>query len=207
MNQVILQADNALQQAGLQDFEHLAEDFELYLVTSTSLLRLHSLQPLAELNESLASSSIQLPGQVNQSMGQDPSALCLAPSDWLLFSEYLAPGLLQSQLQEAIDPGRTALLDQGSAFAVLRLAGPVAPWVLAKCAGLNWHDGMSEGQHCCRTLLQQIPAIVHYHQPGSGSGPYVFDVIMERSLARHGWQVLLEKLPHARELEQRHGSR
>ncbi|HET6566155.1 MAG TPA: hypothetical protein VFG52_12140 [Xanthomonadales bacterium] len=207
MTQGALQPDNALQQAGLQNFEHQAEDFELYLLTSTSLLRLHSLQPLQELNEALGSSNIYLPGRVNQSSGQDPSALCLAPSEWLLFSEYLVPGLLQSQLQEAIDPGRTALLDQNSAFAVLRLSGPVAPRVLEKCAGLDWRTAMGAGAHCCRTLLQQIPAIVHYHQPGSGSGPYVFDVIMERSLARHGWQVLLEKLPHARELHQRHGSR
>jgi hypothetical protein len=64
---------------------------------------------------------------------------------------------------------------------------------------------MSSGQHCCRTLLQQVPAILHYHRPGSGSGPYVFDVMVERSLARHTWQMLLDKLPHAGELEQQHG--
>jgi heterotetrameric sarcosine oxidase gamma subunit len=198
--------DHALQQAGLRNTVHQAEDFQLALLTGIILLRLHTLQPWEELQAGLHSTGMDLPTRVNASHGQDPSALCLAPSEWLIFSEYLNSSQLLPSLQAAIDPQRSALLDQTAAFAVFRLGGPVAPWLLGKISPLDWHRGIAGGQHCCRTLLDRIPAIVHYHPPGSASGPYVFDVMMDRSLARHGWDLFLRKLPHARELLQQHGA-
>jgi heterotetrameric sarcosine oxidase gamma subunit len=197
--------DHALQQAGLHNVLHQAGDFELSLRSGVSLLRVHSLQPRAELDAALAHTGICLPERVNQASGQDPSALCLAPSDWLLFSETRTLEQLQAPLQAALDPGLTAVLDQSAALAVFRLAGSTAAWLLSKCAGLDWRRMMANGQHCCRTKLDRLPAILHYHQPGNGSGAPVFDVMLERSLARHGWQMLLDRLPHARELEQQHG--
>lgn len=205
MHQTIFQ-DHALQQAGLQNVLHRAGDFELSLLTGVCLLRVHSLQPRAALNAALSHTGIHLPEQVNQASGQNPSALCLAPSDWLLFSENRTLEQLQSPLQAAVDPTLTAVLDQSAALAVFRLAGSTAAWLLSKCAGLDWRRSMTGGQHCCRTKLDRLLAILHYHQPGKGSGPYVFDVMLERSLARHGWQMLLDRLPHARELEQQHGA-
>ncbi len=197
--------DHALQQAGLQHSVHQAEDFQLALLTGITLLRLHTLQPREELRAGLQSSGMELPSRVNASLGQDPSILCLAPSEWLVFSEYLSSNQLLPMVQPAIDPLRTALLDQTAAFAVFRLGGPVAPWLLSKCSGLDWQRAMAGGPHCCRTLLDKLPAIVHYHPPGSASGPYVFDVMLDRSLARHGWNMLLQKFPHARDLWQQHG--
>lgn len=197
--------DHALQQAGLQNVLHKTGDFELSLLSGVCLLRVHSLQPRAELNAALDNTGIHLPERVNQASGQDPSVLCLAPSDWLLFSENHTYEQFHEPLQAAVNPALTAVMDQSAALAVFRLAGSTATWLLSKCAGLDWRRMMASGQHCCRTKLDRLPAILHYHPPGSGSGAPVFDVMMERSLARHGWQMLLDRLPHARELEQRHG--
>lgn len=201
----VLGNEHPLQQAGLQHWAHTSEQFQLALLTNVTLLRLHTLQPREELATRLQGSGMELPGPVNACAGQDPSVLCLAPAEWLVFSEYLSTSQLLPVLQAAIDPERTALLDQTAAFAVFRLGGPVAPWLLSKCGGLDWQSGMAGGPHCCRTLLEQLPAIVHYHPLRHASGAAVFDVMLDRSLARHGWQLFLRNLPHARQLLARHG--
>ncbi len=206
MNQPAFNYDTVLEQAGLNHSVHQCDGFELNLLTSIALLRLHSLQTQDELNAGLEGTGIQLPQQPNQASGQDPSALCLAPGDWLLFSEYLSVGLLQEKLRAAIKQQLTALINQGSAYGVFRLGGHIAPWLLSKSCGLDFRQGLAHGQHCTRTRLDQLPAILHYHQPGSSSGPFVFDVMIERSLAGYAWQLFLKHLPHASELLQQHGS-
>lgn len=197
--------DHALQQAGLQHALHETADFSLRLLTAVALLRVHSLQPRTELNTALSQTGISLPERVNQAIGQDPCALCLAPSDWLLFSEYLTPELLDAQVHPAVDQRLTAVLDQSAALAILRLSGSTTAWLLSKCSGLDWRRIIASGQQCCRTRLDRLPVILHYHQPRSGSGPQVFDVIIDRSLVRQCWQMFLDRLPHACNLEQQHG--
>ena len=205
MNDTTIKFDSALEQAGLQNLIHQADGFELSQLSSVTLLRLHSLQHRTELNTALQSNGITLPERINQSCGQDPSVLCLAPGEWLLFSEYLSIGQLQEQLQAVVQPGLSTLSNQTSAVAVFRLKGKTAVWLLGKCCGLDFHQGIVLGQHCTRTRLDQAPVVLHYHRPGSGSGPFVFDVMIERSLAHYVWQLLLDCLPHASELEQQHG--
>lgn len=197
--------DSALEQAGVQLSVHQTDGFELSQLSSVTLLRLHSLQARTELNSALLSHGIELPERINQASGQDPSVLCLAPREWLLFSEYLSIDQLQKQLEAAVQPELSTLSNQTSAIALFRLKGNTAAWLLGKCCGLDFHPGMILGQHCTRTRLDQAPAVLHYHQPGSGSGPFVFDVMIERSLAHYVWQLFLNYLPHARELEQQHG--
>ncbi len=205
MNTTAIKFDSALEQAGLQQFTHRSDNFELIQLSSVSLLRLHSLEVHADLNVALIDKGIELPGRINQARGQDPSVMCLAPKEWLLFSEYLSIEQLQAQLAAAVQTGFSTLSNQSSACAVFRLKGQVAAWLLGKCCGLDFRRGVAAGQHCTRTRLDQVPAILHYHQPGSGSGPYVFDVIVDRSLALYAWRLFLDYLPHARELEQQHG--
>lgn len=206
MNAPAIEFDSALQQAGVQPDVHRVGDFELSQLSSVSLLRLHSLQARTGLNATLANSGIYLPGQINQSSGQDPSVLCLAPGEWLMFSEYLNKSQLREQLQVAVQPGLTTISNQTSALAVFRLKGKAAPWLLGKSCALDLHQGLTLDQHCTRTRLDQAPAILHHHQPGSGSGAFVFDVMTDRSLARYVWQLFLSNLPHALELEQQHKS-
>lgn len=206
MNSSAIKFDSALQQAGVQADVHRVGGFELSQLSSVSLLRLHSLQARSELNAVLADSGIFLPERVNQSSGQDPSVLCLAPGEWLMFSEYLNKIQLREQLQAIVQPGLTTLSNQTSALAVFRLKGKAASWLLTKSCALDLHQGLALNQHCTRTRLDQAPAILHHHQPGSGSGAFVFDVMIDRSLARYVWQLFLSNLPHALELEQQHKS-
>jgi heterotetrameric sarcosine oxidase gamma subunit len=197
--------DTPLQQAGLTNSVHETNGNELRLLTSISLLRLHSLQTRADLNSNLRSIDLDLPQFPNQASGQDPAVLCLAPSDWLLFGEHHSARELQQLLKDRISPGLTTLTNLSSAFAVFRLSGNAAPWLLAKNCGLDFRKGMASGQHCCRTGLSLVPAILHYHQPGSSSPAFVFDILIERSLAAYTWQLLLRQFPHAMEAEQLHG--
>ncbi len=205
MNRAAWKFDTPLEQAGLTHSVHKTDGFELSLLTTITLMRLHSLQPRAKLNTSLHGSDLHLPELPNQACGQDPAILCLAPSDWLLFTEYLSAERLQRALQERLNPKLTALTDQSSAYAVFRLSGRVAPWLLGKSCGLDFRKSVAQGQHCTRTRLDQVPAILHYHQPGSGHNPFIFDVMIERSLAPYTWQLFLRQFPHAIELEQLHG--
>jgi len=205
MNEPTHKFDTVLEQAGLNHSVHKTAGIELSLLTSVTLFRLHSLQNHQQLNARLAGNGIELPERPNQASGQDPAVLCLAPGEWLIFSEYLHAGLLQHKFQAALEPSLTALLEQSAAFGVFRLKGEIAPWLLSKSCGLDFRQLMRPGQFCTRTRLDQVPAILHYHQPGSGSVPFVFDVFIERSLAPHVWQLFLKNLPHATEVKQLHG--
>jgi len=197
--------ETPLEQAGITTGSHITHGFELNLLTSISLMRLHSLQTREDLKTALHNTGLHLPELPNQAGGQDPATLCLAPNDWLLFSEYLSAERLQNILHERLDPQLTSLTNQSSALAVFRLSGSIAPWLMSKSCGLDFRKSIARGQHCSRSRLDQVPLILHYHQPGSGHNPFVFDVIIERSLARYTWQLLLRQFPHALELEQLHG--
>ncbi len=206
MNRTAWKFDTPLEQAGLAHSVHKTDGHELSLLTSITLLRLRSLQTPAELQASLHGSGLHLPQLPNQASGQDPSVLCLAPNDWLLFSESLSAERLQQLLEERMNPRLKALSNQSSAYAVFRLNGGIAPWLLGKNCGLDFRKGVALGQHCSRTRLNHVPAILHYHQPSGGSKPYVFDVMIERSLAAYSWQLFLRQFPHAVESEQLHGA-
>jgi heterotetrameric sarcosine oxidase gamma subunit len=206
MNSIAFKADTPMEQAGLENSWYETEEIEFRLLTSVTLLRLQSLLAAETLNVKLAETGIVLPGRVNQATGQDPSALCLAPRDWMIFSEYLKQDLILNHFQGRIDPAETSLIDMSSAYAVFRISGPAAPWLLSKLCGLDFRKGTKAGQHCTRTRLEQAGAILHYHQPGSGAVPHVFDVIIERSQARYFWQLLNSNLSHALELTKQHGS-
>jgi len=197
--------DTVLEQAGLNHSVHKTAGIELSLLTSVTLFRLHSLQNCERLDACLAGNGIKLPERPNQASGQDPAVLCLAPGEWLIFSEYLNAGLLQQKFQAALEPSLTALLELSAAFGVFRLKGEIAPWLLSKSCGLDFHQLMRQGQFCTRTRLNQVPAILHHHRPGNGSTPFVIDVMTERSLAPHVWQLFLKNLPHATEVKQLHG--
>ena len=206
MNKSGFKPDTPMEQAGLENSWYESDEIDFGLLTSVTLLRLQSFLPVGELNTSLAESGVLLPAKVNEAKGQDPSALCLAPNDWLIFSEYLKKDLIFEQFQGRINPADTKLIDVSSTYAVFRISGPAAPCLLSKLCGLNFRSGIKAGQHCARTRLERADAILHYHQPGSGAVPFVFDVIIDRSLAHYFWQLLNSNLQHALVLTKQHGS-
>jgi len=153
----------------------------------------------------MAACDIQLPIQVNQSLGKDPAALCVAPGEWLVFSEFLGSNRLFEHVHESVDIHHTAVLDLSDGMSVFRLSGSGAPWLLSKLCGLDFHDGASATAHGARTRLQQLAVTLHYHRPGGLSGDSVYDLIFDRSVALYLWQLLIASIPHAEELQQQYG--
>jgi heterotetrameric sarcosine oxidase gamma subunit len=195
----------ALQQAGLPESRYRSSSIVLHELTGATLLRIHSLLPFMALRDDMAACDIPLPAEVNQRLGQDPSVICLAPGEWLLFSEYLSASRLCEQVQAAVEPRHTAALDVSAGLAVFRLAGSAAPWLLNKLSGLDYQRNRAAAAHAARTRLQQVAVTLHYHRPGGLGNECVFDLICDRSLARYLWQLLIASIPHAEELEQKYG--
>ena len=192
--------DTALDQAGVAEHSVQSDTIGLRQLTGVTLLCIHSLQPADALNAALAAHDLALPAKVNHSLGQDPVALCLAPREWWLFSEFLSFDRLAQSILPAIDSQLTAVLDFSAAAAVFRISGSGAPHLLNKLSGLDFHSGTAGGAHCARTRLQHAAATLHYHRPGGQAHEFVFDLIIDRSLALYAWQLLTASIPHAEEL-------
>ena len=197
--------ETALEQSGMPETAYRSSSIVLRELTGIALLRIHSLQAFATLRDTMAACDILLPAEVNQSQGQDPAAICLAPGEWLLFSEYLGPGRLSAQVQPAVDLHHTAALDLTDGFAVFRLSGTGAPWLLSKLCALDFQRGAAAA-HAARTQMQQAAVTLHYHRPGGLTTESVFDLIVDRSIAAYLWQILLASIPHAEELEEQFGA-
>jgi heterotetrameric sarcosine oxidase gamma subunit len=176
-------------------------------LTGTTLLRLHSLQTLAELGQALAAGGLPLPAEVNQCLGQDPAVLCLAPGEWLVCSERLDFSSLSEPLRAVLETRLTAILDVSAGLSVLRLSGTGVPWLLNKLCSLDVQSGLERGPHCTRTRLQHAGAIVHCRKSTEPDADSVFDLIIDRSLLRYTRQVLLASIPHAEHLNQTYGNR
>lgn len=199
-------SDSALAQAGIDVRRYQGSTLVLGERTGVTLARVQSLGTSDAQMRPFTDCGVPLPGRVDRCAGQDPTALCLAPGDWLLFSEFLDFGRLTDQLVPAVDHRQSALIDVSAAMAVFRLTGGAAPWLLQKLCGLDIVGVMSRGQRCARTRLDHAAVILHHHQPRTGAGPFVWDILFDRSLARWLWQNLLLSAPHAEELHSRHGT-
>jgi heterotetrameric sarcosine oxidase gamma subunit len=181
-----------------------SDTLELKEITGVTILRLHSLAPAEKLAAELESHSVELPLQPNHSTGHstgsDPAALCLRPKEWLLFSEQSEPENLLDRLRPAIDPTQTSLFNNSDGLATFRLSGQGAPWLLSKLSGLDYLGGSSQEQHCARTRMAHVAVVVHYHQPDGGDSPFVFDLLLDRSLAKYMWELLSASAAHADDL-------
>jgi len=198
--------ETALQQAGILEGEYESSDrgetLSIREITHATVLRLHTLSPVADTCSGLAKCGLETPTTVNQSTGQDPSVLCIGPQEWLFFSEYLDAERLLNKVRPGVDLSVSTLNDNSNGLATLRVTGFAAAWLLGKLSCLDFQSGRHDGQHCARTLMAQATVVVHYHQPRNGSSPFVFDLIFDRSYAAYCWQLLLVSAPHAMELYQ-----
>ncbi len=197
--------DSALAQAGVAIREFTRPDLSLQEIGHVTLARLQTLNATPAFHAAFERCEVILPTRVNACTGQDPAALCLAPREWLLCSEFLNFRRLEHQLETALDADAAVFTDQSFGYAVFRISGEAAPWLLQKTCGLDLCGAVSGDRFCTRTRLDQVAAILHYHQPRSVAGPFAFDLIFDRSLARSLWLRLLAATAHARELFQDHG--
>ena len=163
-------------------------------VTAFSLLRLHSLQNLRQLN----SIPLKLPEKTGRCSDGNPAALCLRPGEWLLISETIDPAELLQKVLNDIDSKLTSANDQSDGLAVLRLSGRGTPWLLSKLSGLDYLAGMALGTHGARTKMGHVAVVVYYHQAEGGS--FVSDLIFDRSMTNYLWDLLSESAPHADDL-------
>jgi heterotetrameric sarcosine oxidase gamma subunit len=111
---------------------------------------------------------------------------------------------LDDALAAAVRSRKMVLRECSSGLAVFRLTGPGAPWLLNKLSGLDFQAGIAHGPHCARTRMVHAAVAVHY-LGASPDGP-AFNLIFDRSIARHLWELLTASAPHADELARSYGA-
>jgi len=174
-----------LQQAGIDCLEFSSDSLAMKELTGASIVRVHSLQDVLQLD-------------TGQCSGNDPVTLCLRPKEWLLISETSSPGELMNNVQGKFEAEHTSVNGNSDGLAIFRLSGPGAPWLLSKLSGLDYLAGTAAGEHCARTKMGHVAAIVHYHQ--TNEEQFVFDLVVDRSFARYLWELLCESAAHADDL-------
>jgi heterotetrameric sarcosine oxidase gamma subunit len=182
---------STLRQAGVAEITFSTAMLRIEERCELAMTRIHS-QP------GFRTKLIDLPRRTGNCAGNDPSALCLRPGEWLLISDTTDPADLREQLAEGIESGFAAVYDQSDGLAVFRLDGPAAPWLLGKLSGLDFLAAVDEGEHCARTRMGAVAVLIHYHE--AQPGQFVFDLVFDRSLAKYLWDLLLASAPHADEL-------
>lgn len=194
---------SALQQAGLWETEFRSSNLHLREVQNACLLRVRSLQA-ESFAVTLRAAGMEIPVNTNQSSGTDPRWMCLRPGEWLVLSETLAARDLQEKLRVVSSgdnsAGHTAIMDTSDGLAVMRLSGAAAPWLLAKLSGLDFLGAIGSPQHCARTRMGQVAVVVSYCPVKSGSAEFAYDLMVDRSIARYLWDLLLLSTEHAEEL-------
>lgn len=182
----------ALAQSALQFAAYRSELLNLIERPAVALLRVHSLLDLPEHGHLFTN----WPVRTGECLAQDPAVLCLRPREWLLLGEEVEPDELLKLVRRAADPATTAVYDKTDGLAVFRLDGPAAGWLLAKLCALDFPAGAADAFHCARTRMGHVAVILYFRGLARDS----FDLIVDRSLARYLWELLIDSAPHAEQL-------
>lgn len=188
-----------LAQAGLDQRHFKSDTLALEEICGAGLVRFHSLVD----SEAIASCPFPLPQRVGACSEADPAALCLRPGEWLLVSQTTPPENLLGQIVAKSDPDLASVLDVSDGMALFRLYGAGAAWLLCKLSSLDYLAGVQQGPHSASTKLGHAAAIVHYH--ASAGGEFVFDLLLDRSIAKYVWSLIIESSGHADELAKNYG--
>lgn len=192
-------APGALEQAGLEDRLFRSKSLRIEEICAIAYLRVHSLMD----NPFTNTGTFQFPGETGMCTGDNPEVLCLRPRDWLLSIETGQAEELQHQLSAETDPSETAVLNASDSLATFRLSGSAVPWLLSKLSGVDFLGGTHGVPHCAQTKMGHVAVIVHYHQVDGGV--FTYDLILDRSIARYLWLLLIESASHAEELAAEYG--
>jgi heterotetrameric sarcosine oxidase gamma subunit len=103
------------------------------------------------------------------------SALWIGPERSLLLAD---PATLAA-VREAVSPTRAALIDQTGGYVIWRLAGPDAMRLLVRLCRIDLHVSVFGINHVARTIMAQIPAILHWVDDAP-----TFRLIVPSTLAR-----------------------
>lgn len=182
----------ASQQAGMDTFGFDLGELALRELDGLVLMR-------AQRHDRFTATSFSkdLPAATGDVRGVEPAVLCLAPGEWLGIASADSAEALRQLLEAGIE-GYGTLRDVSDGHAILRLSGAAAPWLLAKLSGLDYLGGTRMGNHCARTRMIDIAALVFFH--ASADEGDVFDLIIDRSYLAYLWAQLQTAAPHAIEL-------
>jgi len=183
---------SALKQSGVESSVFTTDTLAIREMTGWKISRLHVL-PRAEQPDF---ASIELPKYVGECLGTSPVVLCLRPREWL-FLDHSAEAS-EAPAWEQKENGSAFWSDLSDGLTVFRIEGAGAPWLLNKVSGLDYQSWHAAAAHCARTRMGQIAVVVHFHRtPDDGD---VFDLVVDRSIARYVWELLCASAPHANDL-------
>lgn len=165
-------------------------------LSGASVLKLHSL------DQNPLGSKVVLPAP-GQASGDDPAIVCLRPREWLwIDTAGTERPALQAGLREAVNPARSVVLDLSDGLRLLRVSGPASAWLLAKLGGIDFCGDLGR-RYATMTRLGDAAVLVHHHETAA-TGP-LFDLLVDRSLAKYLDGMLNASLAHAGELAGQHG--
>jgi sarcosine oxidase subunit gamma len=124
---------------------------------------------------------LALPQAPNTAAGTDPVALWLAPRRWLIVASGTGAGL--GAMLDAAARAGVAACDASDGFFRVRLAGALAPELLAAGCALDLHARVFAPAACARTRLARTTLLLHRRENH-------FDLYFERSVADYAWRWL-----------------
>jgi heterotetrameric sarcosine oxidase gamma subunit len=195
---VIASIPSALEQSGMESSKFTTDTLLIRELTGWNIARLHCLPGAAypQISEG------ELPQTVGESHGAGPVILCLRPQEWLFLDE--SNGFSPSLVHGATESGTAFWVDLSDGLTVFRLEGTGAPWLLNKLSCLDYQSCQSADDHCARTRMGHVAVVVHFHRMPDNAE--VFDLILDRSIARYLWELLCASAPHASDLARVRGA-
>lgn len=108
----------------------------------------------------------------------------LGPDRWLILRP--AGGGLAAELTARLPPSSAAVVESGAGRRVFTLSGPRAREVLAKHLPLDLASTEFPAGRCAQSAIAHIGVLVHAESEDT------FDILVQRSFARHLWEVLID---------------
>ena len=103
---------------------------------------------------------VALHGAESAVAAQLDGPLPLGPSRWLMMAGYGEADSLSGRLSQEL-AGTAAVIDQSSAYVTFRVSGVSAREALARLCRLDLHPKVFAPGHAARTLMAQMPVIIH----------------------------------------------
>jgi sarcosine oxidase, subunit gamma len=101
------------------------------------------------------------------------SVLWLGPDEWLIVSETQACSELAPRMRRSLQGLHAAVIDVSDASVVYAVSGSHARHVLAKGCPLDFHPSAFSLGQCARSLLAQVPILIHLRSAERGFELYV----------------------------------
>ena len=143
---------------------------------------------------------MSLPAEIGTCHGHDPVTLCLGPNEWLRIGESSLLGNPTSANQP-LDSGFYQW-NETDGLGIFRVTGDAAPWLMSKNSGLDFQVSPKTPGQCVRCKFGKIAVLVFCRRGENQSGE--FNLVVDRSVMKYLWTLLISTAPHAVELYDSH---